>query len=79
MSMKRLMTVNVFSCSCDNVILPSFITFIVYQKETKSQVILKETLSQVNNINSHVKLLLVDMFAILSFIGTVMCESGVRA
>ncbi|WP_418616679.1 hypothetical protein, partial [[Ruminococcus] torques] len=39
----------VFSCSCDNVILPSFIALIEYQKETKPQVNLKETLSQVNN------------------------------
>ncbi|WP_419094240.1 hypothetical protein, partial [[Ruminococcus] torques] len=46
---KRLMTVSVFSCSCDNVILPSFIALIEYQKETKPQVNLKETLSQVNN------------------------------
>ena len=44
------MTVSVFSCSCDNVILPSFIALIEYQKETKPQVNLKETLSQVNNI-----------------------------
>ncbi|MEE0687538.1 MAG: hypothetical protein UCN29_01885, partial [[Ruminococcus] torques] len=36
-------------CSCDNVILPSFIALIEYQKETKPQVNLKETLSQVNN------------------------------
>ena len=49
LSMKRLMTIRVFSCSCDNVILPSFIAFIEYQKETKSQVNPKETLSQVNN------------------------------
>ena len=45
LSIKRLMIVRVFSCSCDNVILPSFITFIGYQKETKSQVNPKETLS----------------------------------
>ena len=43
------MTVRVFSCFCDNVILPSFITLIGYQKETKSQVNPKVTLSQVNN------------------------------
>lgn len=49
LSIKRLMTVRVFSCFCDNVILPSFITFIGYQKETKSQVNPKVTLSQVNN------------------------------
>ena len=54
--MKRLMTVRVFSCSCDNVILPSFITFIGYQKETKSQVNPKETLSQVNNMSAQLNL-----------------------
>ena len=34
LSMKRLMTVNIFSWPCGNVIIPSFITFIVYQKAT---------------------------------------------
>ncbi len=48
------MTVSVFSCSCDNVILPSFIALIEYQKETKPQVNLKETLSQVNNIQGKI-------------------------
>lgn len=48
LSMKRLMTVSIFSCSCDNRILPSFIALMEYQKEIKSQVNPKEILSQVN-------------------------------
>ena len=54
--MKRLMTVNVFSYSYDNVILPSSIAFIEYQKETESQVNPNETLSQVNNSSAPVRL-----------------------
>ncbi|WP_418954908.1 hypothetical protein, partial [[Ruminococcus] torques] len=62
---KRLMTVSVFSCSCDNVILPSFIALIEYQKETKPQVNLKETLSQVNNIPARKRLYLKMIFAMI--------------
>ena len=46
--MKRSMTVKFFSC-CDKVIISSFIAYIGYQKETKSQVNPLVTLSQVNN------------------------------
>ena len=48
LSMKRLMH-SQLSQLLHNVILPSFIALIEYQKETKPQVNLKETLSQVNN------------------------------
>ncbi len=37
-----------------NLTLPSFIAFIEYQKETKSQVNPKETLSQVHNSKANI-------------------------
>lgn len=46
LSMRRLITVRVFNCFCDNVIIPFFITYIVYQKVT---------LSQVNNITKRLE------------------------